>query len=379
MMKQAAEQHQLRITDGSNVSTDLVAPTLLEQAASATEFLNCHRWRLSPHEFLLRSIAERSALVLTTANKWLNERIQNHQIGLAFTDGATCNAEVGDISDNGGIRVSHIDISLGCISRVLGCANRLLLLIHDNFSGDYVTYGEPIDIELQWDPVNDPLGTLTMIDEPDLEPSVQAALDAMLLIYFHEATHSIAAHLNFPVLRDRSHTDYNQYRRAAESEADYGGAWLFMEFMKSHSTEDGGSPFDPASAVHRLALAGLCHYTTFQLELRPEDTNELYHLPNVRMRCSFDGAYEWWSAAMGSDHKFSELINSTLGQIPVELLFPKSFPGWIDLGSEAAALDEEIYATQTKALTAEIQAYTKGKRTFVWRPTVEAGPNNARK
>lgn len=231
----------INIHDGSRGHIELPGRTLLEQVSNAAQFVNCESGEYSRHAPLLREIAGQSAVVLSNCNDWINSVISDHKqtIDIFFSDGTMFNARAGRYKCEAGTWQWGVEINLGSIARLLGCANRVLQMMDDNYllTGNASAFGSPRSLD--WDPLGDPVGILTTTEQYDLESSFRLTVQALQLVYFHEVAHILSAHPYVPIMSEPLRSDYALYRRAVESEADFGAGWLYTWYTENHLIASG--------------------------------------------------------------------------------------------------------------------------------------------
>ena len=307
----------LQMSDGSEERVRSRFQALLGQASLATQYLSCDHGAVSCHIRHLRDIADRSSQTLSRSHDWVVGLLSSydHEVDVCFIDGSLCSARsVPLVSEKG--RKSRVEINLGALPRLLGCANRLHAMLDSTYLTEYGSFdcggvgGAP------WDPKNDPLGVLQTDINGSLEPSIAVALDALQLMYFHEVSHIVAGHMFLPIMTQKNHSDYDRFHRAVESEADWGSGWLFL----AHTADELGldrlksDQVTVTKLVNRLTIAATCNYVASQISNNPANAGKRYHLPPVRMTCTLAGGDNWWSAAIGGVNNFTEAADASLLQ-----------------------------------------------------------------
>jgi len=355
------------INDG--VADHLYIPgyDLKEQCRNAIRYLDCRNGSRCFHEKHLRILAERSADLLTLCHEWITQMIEghNHEIRLNFTDGTRCAARAQrDPLSGSDKKYSAIDINLGSIPVLFGCANRIKLIIEDDLSAS----GFVVQHLKNWCPDSDPVGVLAFdMDEP-FDSDYEIVLDAIQLMYFHEVSHLLLGHLYFPVFGQPSHVDFYRYWRTAESEADCRAGWLFMAF---HSGRFGSDKLlvhssSAKSIVRRLMLAGMSNYLSIQLLYESKPEAQRYYLPPTRLLHVVAGA-NWARTQMGvglTDSSIMELL--TRYQIATEFAFSDLLPNWISTGSDEANEDLRKHLAENPSLMTDVMSATLKHRKFKW-------------
>lgn len=358
----------INIHDGSRGHIELPGGTLLEQVSNAAQFVNCEKGEYSCHAPLLRKIAGQSAVVLSSCNDWINSVISAHRqtIDIFFSDGTMFNARAGRYKCAAGTWQWGIEINLGSIARLLGCANRVLQMIENNYllTGDYTAFGSPRSLE--WDPLGDPVGILTTTEQYDLESSFRLTVQALQLVYFHEVAHILSAHPYVPVMSEPSHSDYALYRRAVESEADFGAGWLYSWYTDNHSIACAG-PDEENQEQHgkELVMAAMATYIAFQLSSNPAVAGKEYHLPPTRVSCILSGAAGWFKN-FSPDRGLDEFVQRIFGVSPVDFIFSQLSRQWLAPSSESYSQDKAAFENETKKRFKEIREQTAGRRMANW-------------
>lgn len=358
----------LNIHDGSRGHIALPGETLLDQVSNAAQFVNCESGEYSCHAPLLREIAAQSAVVLSNCNDWINSVISEHKqtINIFFSDGTMFNARAGRYKCEAGTLQWGVEINLGSIARLLGCANRVLQMMDNNYllTGDASAFGSPYSLD--WDPIGDPMGTLVMTEQYDLESSFRLTVQALQLVYFHEIAHILSAHPYLPIMREDYHSDYALYRRAVESEADFSAGWLYTWYTEDHLIAS-GAPDERNQEQHvkELVMAAMTTYIAFQLSSNPAVAGKEYHLPPTRVSCILSGAASWFknfSPSRGLD----DFVQNIFGFFPVDFIFSQLSSKWLVSSSESSNQDKAAFDNETKKRFKDIREQTSERRMANW-------------
>jgi hypothetical protein len=320
-------------------------------------YLQYNRSGPSAHEEILKEIAVQAAGELQEWVDWLNQVAASDSVRftLVFNDTSVFNASIKNISAFGSEwREFAIIINLGCLPFLLGAGNRLAGMLRQR---DQLPEVEQfLDRYQGWDPAMDPVGMLTL--EPgefNLHKTTRIVLDALILILLHEATHGCRGHLSLPKIFREAFI----YRRALESEADWGAGYLFIRGMASGV---GSSNFSPNNLnfrlVGRLVHAATCNYLGFQSQLTPSAAGtSLYYLPHTRSDCTYDGAQLAWLEATNMKTDISGSINTTLLEfLYVEMVFSNLYPGWISHADDRSKNDKEHHRRYTNYILYKLVA-----------------------
>lgn len=325
------------------IAKDIQLPPvqLDEQARLATQYLEYSSVNVNVHAQNIRWVAWQVAIELERACNWLNEYANQDDLyfHIGFLDGNTHGACIEEPSViNSTVRDCLISMRLGGIPLLIGIANRLndlsrsslrLLLSLGHCSGNHS------GVEL-WDPETDPVGITTWEgDTPSgMGHTLDIVINALLLMFFHEASHGCAAHgyiskqKKFDMLRA-------QYHRAMEMEADWGAGQLFVKYRAATAQHD------EATIVQQLLYGSQCNYLALQVSRGLKGGSDSdYHLPHTRTRCTLEGAQHAWKALPSLTQDFVGMINDAYQSIEqLEKLFPNAIRGWLPYDSARSERD----------------------------------------
>lgn len=246
----------------------------------------------------------------------------------------------------GGKRNCDILVGLGCLAKFLGIANRMRNAMFGGVVRFSFQLGHfPQLKQEKWRPQEDPIGMLVADDGvAEFRHTAQIVIDAMLLLLLHEAAHFCRGHMwienKLPQFKP------HEFRRAMESDADWGSGYLFLLWAAKKSPED-WAIYGPNkdSVIERLTLASECLYFAFQLYANNERVEPRYHLPYTRAIDTLEGASVAW-AQLGKAEDFSTLVNDAYSKLGlIERIMPSVFESWIKYDEEKSVNDIKIRNT----------------------------------
>ena len=164
-----------------------------------------------------------------------------------------------------------VQLSIGIAPQLFSLAAEIEALQHADsqaLQGVYAKGANSLDSWYPW---------MTSLDE-GRPSSAQIALDAALLIYFHELAHIIFGHCDYQPI-DSSEA------RALELDADFNAGSMFTLWLP-HLGDVARCPVNDEALLSRLARASFLVGVVFKaLSSRSTD----YHFPTVRAECYFAG------------------------------------------------------------------------------------------
>lgn len=325
------------------------------------------------HEKILKQATKRASDELTQWADWINKQCENDKIKfvLCFDDDLDFNASIEPpLTLNGEFREHPIYIVLGCVPVIMSVANRISQLLDDDTTASFFGM-EP------YNPIYGPMGTLTYDSgdgRPDFERTIRIAIDAITLIFLHEVTHGCRAHQFFPEFFK------NVYRKAMESDADWGSGYMFVQgLLAGLSPRNGNSlSIGRSELAERLAFASQTTLLGFQSTRDPSKSESIYHLPYTRSRCIVFGAKLAWeeSRALGPD--FFDAFYDVLAKMCMfDEIFHRTWAGWIGHAEKQSQDDWFIHDYFTVARLAEIHtalAHMEGGPIKALRPAYPLTP-----
>jgi len=281
------------------------------------------------HKHILKDVAGRAAVELVQWVDWLNEQCYDDKVQfiLRFDDHNAFDAcIVKPVIANSEWREYPIIVGLGCIPVLLSVANILSQLLDDQTLSNYYE-------SMKYTPIYGPMGMLTYdsIDEGNgFERTTQIALDSLILVFLHEATHGCRGHLHFP--RTNRPFKHIAYQKAMESDADWGAGYMFIKgLLAGLSPRTCHSPtIESKEVAERLACASQTNLLGFQSTRKPDDSGFTYHLPYTRIRCTVFGAKLAWeeSGTLGADF-FDAFYEALIKLCMSDELFRSACAGWV--------------------------------------------------
>ena len=214
---------------------------------------------------------------------------------------------------------------------------------------------------MRYTPIYGPMGMLTYdsLDEGNnFERTTRVALDSLILVFLHEATHGCRGHLHFP--RTNRPFKHIAYQKAMESDADWGAGYMFVKgLLAGLSPRTGHSPtIDSKELAERLACASQTNLLGFQSTRKPDDSGlayQAYHLPYTRIRCTVFGAKLAWeeSGTLGNDF-FDAFYEALIKLYMSDELFRSACAGWVGHDEQLTKDDWGIHDHFTLARLADI-------------------------
>lgn len=360
------EDIALFLIDGP-VCDDIKLPisTLREQVVIARSYSEYSSVNPNFHADFVQTVAARAAFELQNASDWLNahSNADGLYIRPSFVDGKTHGARVDEkYVINASSRDCIIYVRLGGIPLLLGIANRLQTMRDEGGYGAFLdgVFRPGID-HIQWDPETEPIGSLTLnLGDPagELEETYEIVINALLLIFFHEAAHACAAHAYIAYKLQKSSL-YSQYAKALEAEADWGSGLMFMKY-RSRS----GRVLDEPRLCRDFIFGTQCNYLALQVALgRKNGESVNYHFPYARTACTLMGARQAWEASSNFVGDFNRLIaDASHSLFSVDALFPRSIKGWLSTEDERAVQDRNTLGNVTLGLWLLLRASHHYKR-----------------
>lgn len=349
---EATELSPLCLSDGPE-SADIRLPlgSLREQVGCATRYLHLSNY----HRDRVLRVAMRAALEIEKASSWLNA--QSNSAGLYirpnFLDGNTHGAMVEErFVKNASSRDCLVSVRLGGIPLLIGIANRLVTLSdEDDYSGFVQSVFNPRPDQIKWDPEREPIGILTFTMAPDddngFDKTADIVINALLMIFFHEASHACAAHA-FVAHKWRNSSRYREYHRALEAEADWGAGLLFLKYQ--YQSSQGMVP-DKSAICQDLIFGARCNFIALQAALGLKGGSENYHYPRTRMFCTVAGARQAWNSLGFTNQEFDNLVAEASSPFMMEeIAFPVGVKGWLYEGDARSIADHDALNAETLAL-----------------------------
>lgn len=324
----------------------------LSQIANAENYLNYSEQSYPIHADFLRSVTRYIMGEIEPCFNWIKEEAEKDSgyVYMAYNDSR---AWVANAKEQMGERVADITMGLGCVARLLGIANRLATALSSGPTMFLSAVGAmPFLNEFYghktWDPLVDPLGILMPKANTvnDYDDTIMIAKDAMLLLFFHEATHVCRGHLWIPKEVEGYKT--HEVRRALEIDADWGAGRLFVEWKRKQQS---CTSFDRAfekNLIDSLTIASQCLYFAFQIYADNDVKQPHYHLPYTRAIATLEGAHSIWREVCPVEN-FPELVNTAYSRLGfIEKILPYVFRDWIRVDDFKTTKDQEEYKNISK-------------------------------
>jgi hypothetical protein len=312
-------------------------PMSPEWIGDAQGYLNFKRSLPGPcNEAVVVHAARLSVIKIQAAFDWINSDL--------LDDTPLFFAQMQPVKDFPS-RVCTIYVGLGCVPIFVGITNRLH---HMRESGPLTLAMESQGTGAfgkKWDPIEDPVGTLTF--EYGRVPNTSTyTADAMLLLLFHEATHALRGHSWISRSISVHPDDHN---RALETDADWGAGYLFVKYeLQMASKNSALKEADLAEIVSRLVLASTA--LLFALQIHSNTATTQYHLPYCRATDIFHGAEVAWREH-GGLADFIKLRDGSIGHLGIiDQIVGHNLSGWVEHGSTRHELDENAKLTITQSI-----------------------------
>jgi hypothetical protein len=309
------------------------------------------------HKHIVRDVAKRAAVELVQWVDWLNEQCYDDKVQfiLRFDDHNAFDAcIVKPVIANSEWREYPIIVGLGCIPVLLSVANILSQLLYDTTFSGYYEF-------MRYTRIYGPMGMLTYdsIDDGNgFERTTRIALDALILVFLHEATHGCRGHLHFP--QTKRPFKHISYQKAMESDADWGAGYMFVKgLLAGLSPRTGHSATTESKELaERLACAIQTNLLGFQSTRKPDESGlvyQAYHLPYTRIRCTVFGAKLAWekSGTLGVDF-FATFYEGLIKLYRSDDLFRSACAGWVGHDEQLTKDDWGIHDYFTLARLAEV-------------------------
>jgi len=309
------------------------------------------------HKHILKDVAVKAAVELSQWVDWLNKQCYEEKVQfiLRFDDHNAFDACIMKPAvANSEWREYPIIVGLGCIPVLLSVANILSQLLYDDSTTSI------FDPSMQYNPLYGPMGMLTYdsLDGNYFERTTRIALDSLILVFLHEATHGCRGHLHFPPTN--RHFKHIAYQKAMESDADWGAGYMFVKgLLAGLSPRTGHSPnLESKELAERLACASQTNLLGFQSTRKPDDSAlayQAYHLPYTRIRCTVFGAKLAWEQSGTLSADFFDAFYEALFKLYLsDDLFRRACPGWVGHNEQITEDDWGIHDHFTLARLAEV-------------------------
>lgn len=302
---------------------------------------------INPNAGILQWMVPQVANELFECYEWFREAAagDGSYVDLAFCDCKTWKAFA---RRDGNKSSSAIVIGLGCVSYLVGYANRLSGSIQKGGLDLFIRMAMDEAVGEAWQPDIDPVGILEGDGDPgDFGATLAIVKDTMNLILLHEATHVCRGHMW--VSKGDLNITPSSLKRALESDADWGSGFLFVsrEYEKLIGEREVSSE-EKQNLVSRLIIAAQCQYCVFQIVAKRE--SDEYHFPFTRTNDTFSGAGAAWKQLFGEDD-FMQILNQVHLKMPqLEIAMPLVFPNWVERASAESIADQKSRDHITKSI-----------------------------
>ncbi|MFC5514104.1 hypothetical protein ACFPOU_23665 [Massilia jejuensis] len=351
------------IDGSSGRDIELQPGTLKDQLAEASQYLQYSSVHVPIHSDNIKWVAYQAAAELEKAVEWLNEASNQDDLyfRVGFSDGNNFGARIDENrARNSSIRDCLITIRLGSIPLLIGIGNRLNTLSQSPLLASIMLGHSDRDFGvIPFDPEIDPIGSTVWEQDTQsgMDHTLANVVNALLLMFFHEASHGCAAH-GYIWNKRKDDLLEAQYHRAMEMEADWGAGMLYVKYRSATSN------YDARTLCKQLLYGSQCNYLGLQIArglTGGPDTH--YHLPHTRTHCTLYGAQQAWEAITCFDQSFVDLINEAYASIDlVEKLFSKKIKGWLSYDNARSERDMAGSRSISRPMIDELQKSHAYKR-----------------
>lgn len=288
------------------------------------------------HEPIVRHVAELAAAELSTLLDWANQSAAKSgwHLTLSLLDRLEFGASVAAYSS---AKRASISISLGCVRRLIGAANKLAQV---EFFPPMTRPTITEEAFCEWSDT-EPIGML-MVGHRVTDRTYRTAIDAMVLLFLHEVGHTFCQHFLWNLADD-------EVARAAETEADAMAGFMFGGWQ---STRAGGH----RSKVERAVRASEALHVWLQASPK---RSARYHLPPNRVECITHGVVKSRIGGRRAD----EWVNNQRYLLADYYMYaPEAFASWRTHADPSVVSDRHQLQRQSFPLFRRLARESLGRR-----------------